>query len=147
MTSLIPNKERFALSYRARGIRNWLLLLAVIATFAAGGFAIAQEGNTPEAPAPADADEGLGPPWLRSDAGDRAQPGPPPWAGQDGNDDDGLGPRWMRGDAGDWRPGTPGPPPWANARWMRGDAGDWRPGTPGPPPWAGQGDDADETDD
>lgn len=143
-------RKELELSHKAVGIRNWLLLAAIVSVFAVGGFAIAQEGGEaePTQPAPTETEEDLGPPWMRPGAEDWTPntPGPPPWAGQDDDDDgDGLGPRWLRGDAGDWKPGTQGPPPWANARFLRPDAGDWKPGTPGPPPWAGQ-DDADEAD-
>ncbi len=105
---------------RVRGVRNWTLLAVLVAAFALGGLAIAQEDQAPAIePSIEDSEEDLGPRWMREDA-DGWKPGPgsgpPPWAGQDRdpNDPDDLGPRWMREDADGWTPGPgSGPPPWA----------------------------------
>ncbi len=103
------------MSERARGIRNWTILIAVMALLAFSGLALAQESETePDNEA---TEEGEGPPWTREGFEGDWTPGsggPPPWAGQDDDDDNGQGPPWTReGFEGDWTPGSGGPPPWA----------------------------------
>jgi hypothetical protein len=102
------------MSEKWRGLRNWIVLAAVLGLLTAGGLAMAQEGTSNDNQ---EAREDQGPPWLRPGYDDDwtpGTPGPPPWAGQDDDDNDGLGPPWLRpGYDDDWTPGTPGPPPWA----------------------------------
>ncbi len=71
---------------RARGIRHWTILIAVMALLAFSGLALAHESEAePNSEA---IEEGEGPRWLREGFEDDWTPGsggPPPWAGQDDN--------------------------------------------------------------
>lgn len=70
------------MSDKWRGLRNWIVMAAVLGLLTVGGLALAQEDKSDDQ----DVGEDAGPPWLRPEfegTWTPGTPGPPPWAGRD----------------------------------------------------------------